>query len=299
MSDAATSDAARPDFNRVQSHSEATLSTDNTAPAPVATQASTSDSDTVGDRSIAAPQGSKQQPAVAEPGHPCSPVDAQQQSSQQPTAVEQGPYCAPSDAQQQSSRQQSNQQPSAAQPVSAGLSAQSPQAAASAREKPQPSGNDVQSLRGTDVHAADHDGHAADTARLAVPSSPMLASLKSSATQSTASESDLTPAVTQGQNSETPAAPQHAAKSRTDSKVSMSVHKSLAFTPAGGGPDIRRPILEESLAQGAKSKSPELPKADIATMIKVKFAELMASKQHTPNEAAVLAVQHVSAIQQT
>ena len=300
MLDAATSDAAKQDLNSVQSRTEAMLLTDSTAPVPVAVQASANDSNTAGERSTAAQLGSRQQPTAAEQGHHRSPLNAQQQSGQEPSAAEQEHPCAPSDA------QQSSQQPTTAQSVSAGLSEQSPQAAASARENQDSSGPIMQSVQGNNVHATDSHAHAgnndqsaASLAQTDVQSSPVSSSSKAVIPDNSVPEVELTPVVRQGQDNKTPAAPQHAAKSRVDSEVSLSVHKPLAFTPAVGL-DISRPNLEESPAQGVKSdSSSESAQADVATLIRVKFAELMASKQHTPNEAAVLAVQHVSAAQRS
>lgn len=291
---AATSDAAKQDLNSVESCTEAVLLTDNTAPVPVAVQASAYDSNIAGDVSTGARLGSSQQPTAAEQGHHCSPLNAQQQSRQEPTAAEQEHPCAPSDA------QQSSQQPTA-QPVSAGLSEQSPQAAASTTENQDSSAPIMQSVQGNDVHATDSHAHtgnndpsAASGAHTGVQFISVSSSSKAVVPDSSVPEVELTPVVKQGQGNKSPAAPRHAAKSRADSQVSMSVHKPLAFTPAAGL-DISRPNLEESPAQGVKSDSSQRVQADVATLIRVKFAELMASKQHTPNEAAVLAMQHVSA----
>ena len=104
---------------------------------------------------------------------------------------------------------------------------------------------------------------------------------------------ESTPVVAPERYGVTPSAPQRVVKSRVGNTASTSVHKSLAFTPAAS--DAAVPHAHEFQQQVKTSAPAQESQADVATLIRTKFAELMANKELTPNEAAVLAVQHVSA----
>lgn len=135
---------------------------------------------------------------------------------------------------------------------------------------------------------------ASDSRRTAVQSTP--APSRSQADMNGGvgvNSAEATPVVAPEQYGVTPAAPQHVAKSRVGNTASMSVHKSLAFTPAAS--DAAAPHAHEFQEQVKTSVPAQESQADVATLIRKKFAELMANKELTPNEAAVLAVQHVSA----
>lgn len=127
--------------------------------------------------------------------------------------------------------------------------------------------------------------------------SPLLATKPVTEAMKSSSLQESTPAVAQEYTGVTPAAPQHAVRPRLDAAVSSSVQKPLAFTPAAQLASVSAADMPSD--QRAKSGQEAVPtRGDVATLIKEKFAELMSSKQYTPNEAAVLAVQHVSAAQQ-
>ena len=147
------------------------------------------------------------------------------------------------------------------------------------------------------VHETDEPqsqaSNATDSHHTAVQSTPAPSHSQADMHGSVGAES--TPVVAPEKYGVTPSAPQHVVKSRVGNTASTSVHKSLAFTPAAS--DAAVPHAHEFQQQVKTSAPAQESQADVATLIRKKFAELMANKELTPNEAAVLAVQHVSAAQ--
>lgn len=127
--------------------------------------------------------------------------------------------------------------------------------------------------------------------------SPQLATKAATEAMKSSSLQESTPAMAQEYSGVTPAAPHHAVRSRFDAAVSSSVQKPLAFTPAAQLARVSAADMqsEPSAESGQETVSTQ---GDVATLIKEKFAELMSSEQYTPNEAAVLAIKHVSAARQ-
>lgn len=300
-----SSAAVGNDESSAQARSEAVLSTDATSPPGVAQNASACDGSPAGIGPAVVEQR-QLQPPTDQQGLPQPASDAPDLPKQSPQAI--------ADGRKGAQDQQVISQPASDAP---GWQKQSPQAIADGSEGSQAvrtADSNEPSKLSTDgrgdaesgpvqaINAASNMGRngdqaidTADTTSPGLSTSPALLAVEMNETHGNVLDS--TPAMTQQGSDATPSAPQHAAKPRVHSDASLSVQKPLVFTSAAQNA-AGAAAGEHSQQTTELSQQPGSLHVDVAALIREEFAELMASDQHTPTEAAILALQHVSAAQQ-